>query len=104
MPSSQLVSVRSVVTSLAASILASIVASVMAGVALADGADTETAPLTLSLDEAQERAEPRAPQVHLGEARIREARASGVGAGVRLPSNPRVSFDVRPGLRGDARG
>jgi outer membrane protein TolC len=104
MPSSQLVSVRSLVTWVAAPILASIVASVMAGVALADGADTETAPLTLSLDEAQERAERRAPQVHLGEARIREARASGVGAGVRLPSNPRVSFDVRPGLRGDARG
>ena len=42
------------------------------------------------------RAERHAPEVSLARHAVREASARRVGAGVVLPTNPRLSFDVRP--------
>jgi cobalt-zinc-cadmium efflux system outer membrane protein len=60
--------------------------------------------VTLSLAEAQARAASSAPEVRLAAARVREAAATRVGAGVRLPVNPRLAVDGRPGLAKGARG
>lgn len=57
-------------------------------------------PLALSLKEAIQRAEQRAPDVVLAGHAIREAKAQRVGAGVVFPVNPRVSADARPPITG----
>jgi outer membrane protein TolC len=49
-------------------------------------------------------AEGAAPELRLADARIREADATKVGANIRLPVNPRLSFDGRPGLDRATRG
>jgi outer membrane protein, heavy metal efflux system len=54
--------------------------------------------LSLSLADALESARKRAPEVALAEHAIRQAEARGVGAGLIMPVNPRLSFDVRPPL------
>jgi cobalt-zinc-cadmium efflux system outer membrane protein len=58
----------------------------------------------LSLAEALAIADKAAPSLRLGESRIREAAATKVGANIRLPVNPRLSFDGRPGLDRESRG
>jgi outer membrane protein TolC len=58
------------------------------------------APLSLSLKDALERAEQRAPEVALAGRYVREAQAQRVGAGIILPVNPRLNVDARPLLRG----
>lgn len=58
------------------------------------------APLSLSLRDALERAEQRAPEVALAGRLVREAQAQRVGAGIILPVNPRLNVDGRPLLRG----
>jgi cobalt-zinc-cadmium efflux system outer membrane protein len=52
-------------------------------------------PVELSLQEAMERAAARAPLVQLAASVERQAIASGVGAGVILPSNPRLYGEAR---------
>jgi cobalt-zinc-cadmium efflux system outer membrane protein len=52
--------------------------------------------LSLSLKDAIERAEQRAPDVVLAGRLVREAQAQRVGAGVLLPVNPRLTVDARP--------
>lgn len=52
-------------------------------------------PVELSLEEAMERAADRAPLVQLAASVERQAVASGVGAGVLLPANPRLYGEVR---------
>lgn len=54
--------------------------------------------LELSLSAAQTRAEGRAPDVRLAVGSLRTAEATRVGAGLRVPVNPRLSIDGRPGL------
>jgi cobalt-zinc-cadmium efflux system outer membrane protein len=58
----------------------------------------------LSLARAQALAEANAADVRVAEARIAEAQATRVGAHLRLPSNPRLSIDGRPGLDRSSRG
>jgi hypothetical protein len=60
--------------------------------------------LQLSLLEAERRANEAAPALKIGEARVAEALATRVGAGIRLPSNPRLSIDGRAGWQGEGRG
>jgi outer membrane protein, heavy metal efflux system len=62
--------------------------------------DTATGALSLSLKEAIERAEQRAPDVVLAGGALRQARAQRVGAGIVLPENPRLNVDARPLFRG----
>lgn len=52
-------------------------------------------PLVLSLDQALSRAEQTVPLLLTAQSAVREAEATRVGAGVRLPTNPRVSVDAR---------
>lgn len=54
----------------------------------------------LTLEDALAMARERAPEVSLARYAVREAEARRVGAGVRLPTNPRLSLDARPVLRG----
>jgi outer membrane protein TolC len=61
-------------------------------------------PVTLSLAEAQERAAARAPEVKLANGRVLSAAATRIGAGVRVPVNPRLALDARPGLDAGTRG
>lgn len=61
-------------------------------------------PLSLSLKEAIERAEQRAPDVLLAGRAVAEARAQRVGAGVILPQNPRLAVDARPLFTGGTPG
>lgn len=76
----------------------------IAGLGLAGGdaraEPPSDAPLSLSLDEALRRAEAQSPRVLLAKRAVREARARGVGAGIVLPSNPRLSGDARPPITG----
>lgn len=58
----------------------------------------------LSLDEAVERAERFSPLLKEEEALVGEARATRVGAGLRLPQNPVFSLDGRSGLARESRG
>jgi cobalt-zinc-cadmium efflux system outer membrane protein len=70
-------------------------------VASSSRASAEERPrLPLSLAEALSRATARAPDVVMAKHATREAGARRVGAGVILPSNPRVSVDARPLIRG----
>lgn len=54
------------------------------------------APLSLSLKDALERAEQRAPEVVLAGRAVREAQAQRTGAGIILPVNPRLTVEARP--------
>jgi outer membrane protein TolC len=54
------------------------------------------APLSLSLKDALERAEQRAPEVVLAGRAVREAQAQRTGAGIILPINPRLTAEARP--------
>jgi outer membrane protein, heavy metal efflux system len=72
-------------------------------VALADD-DVERKTRALSLAEALALGDRMAPSLRLGESRIREAAATKVGANIRLPVNPRLSFDGRPGIDRESRG
>ncbi len=69
-----------------------------ARVSAAPAEAAEPAPIQLSLPEAMDRAVKTVPQLALAERRVAEALATGVGAGIRLPGNPRLQFDVRPML------
>ena len=60
--------------------------------------------LTLSMAQARERAARVSPEVQLAAGRVRQARASRVGAGVIMPVNPRLSVDGRSGLAPNDRG
>ena len=68
------------------------------------GREAPSGPLSLSLKEALDRAEQRAPDVVLAGRAVQEARALRVGAGVVMPSNPRVSVDARPLFTGGPAG
>lgn len=57
-------------------------------------------PVALSLDQAIERAQIRAPEVVAARHAVHEAEAHRVGAGVVLPARPRLSIDARPALEG----
>lgn len=57
-------------------------------------------PLALSLAEAMERAKATSPEVTRARYAAREADAKRVGAGIRLPVNPRLSVEGRPILSG----
>jgi cobalt-zinc-cadmium efflux system outer membrane protein len=46
----------------------------------------------------------RAPEVSLSLGRVRAAEATRVGADIRVPVNPRLSVDARPGLDASSRG
>lgn len=70
----------------------------------AGAADGPAAGDTLSLAEAHALAEANAADVRVAEARIAEAQATRVGAHLRLPNNPRLSIDGRPGLDRSSRG
>jgi outer membrane protein, heavy metal efflux system len=67
-------------------------------------ASASAAALSLSLAEAQARAEKHAPEVRLADRGVVEARATRVGAGIILPSNPRIAFDGRRGLDRESSG
>jgi cobalt-zinc-cadmium efflux system outer membrane protein len=56
--------------------------------------------VTLSLAEALRRAEATSPEVAVAESVVREAEARRIGAGIVMPVNPRLSFDVRPTVTG----
>jgi outer membrane protein, heavy metal efflux system len=58
----------------------------------------ESPTISLSLKDAIERAQAQAPEVVLAGRAVREAAARRVGAGIVLPTNPRLQFDVRPGV------
>ncbi|MDB4936114.1 MAG: Heavy metal efflux outer membrane protein CzcC family [Labilithrix sp.] len=60
--------------------------------------------LSLSLKDAIDRAEQRAPDVVIAGRLVREAQAQRVGAGVLLPVNPRLSVDARPLITGGPLG
>ncbi len=57
-------------------------------------------PLTLSLGEALDRAKTTSPEVTRARFALREADARRVGAGLRLPQNPRLQAEGRPLLSG----
>lgn len=73
-------------------------------VATRDARAETAAPLSLSLKEAIERAEQRAPDVVLAGRAVQEARAHRMGAGVVMPVNPRLNVEARPLLRGGPLG
>jgi cobalt-zinc-cadmium efflux system outer membrane protein len=83
-------------------VTAGIIALLCGANALAATPDETT--VTLSLDEAIALAETAAPDLRVAAGRIREADATKVGTNVRLPVNPRLSFDGRPGLDRGSRG
>lgn len=60
--------------------------------------------LSLSLKEALDRAAQRGPDVVLAGRAVEEARALRVGAGVLMPSNPRLAVDARPLFTGGPAG
>jgi cobalt-zinc-cadmium efflux system outer membrane protein len=66
--------------------------------------EVPSGPLSLSLKEALERAEQRGPDVLLAGRAVQEARALRIGAGVVMPSNPRVTVDARPLFTGGTPG
>jgi outer membrane protein, heavy metal efflux system len=70
--------------------------------ARAEGIPSEVSgtPLSLALAQAIQLAEARAPEVNMARHAVREAEARRVGAGVVLPSNPRLSMDGRPHVSG----
>lgn len=68
--------------------------------ARAEAAAPEAGATALSLEDVLSLAKERAPEVSLARQAVREAEARRVGAGVRLPTNPRLSVDARPVLRG----
>lgn len=86
---------------LALALLAGFFAVMPMGMA-ADDPDRKTR--ALSLAEALALGDKMAPSLRLGESRIREAAATKVGANIRLPVNPRLSFDGRPGIDRESRG
>ena len=63
-----------------------------------------TGAVSLSLKEALDRAEQRGPDVMLAGRAVQEARALRVGAGVVMPSNPRLAVDARPLFTGGPAG
>lgn len=73
--------------------------------AAAPATSTATGPkLALSLADALSTAEARAPDVVMARHASREARARRVGAGVIMPTNPRISADARPPITGGTIG
>ena len=58
-------------------------------------ATPEATAVDLSLEQAMEYAEQRAPQVRIAESTLLEAKASRAGAGVVLPANPRLFAEAR---------
>lgn len=62
-------------------------------------AESPTA-LSLTLAEAVNRAMADAPEVVSGRQNVREADARRIGAGIIMPSNPRLAIDVRPAVTG----
>jgi outer membrane protein TolC len=67
-------------------------------------ADVPPGVLSLSLKDALDRAELRAPEVVLQGRVVREVQAQRVGAGVLLPANPRLTVDARPLFTGGPAG
>ena len=72
------------------------------GILIAPGAVRAESPgtLSLTLTEAVNRAMADAPEVVSGRQNVREADARRVGAGLLMPSNPRLAIDVRPSVTG----
>jgi hypothetical protein len=100
---------RSAAAFAAFALLATAVTVTTSGDAHADPAspserEAQSGPLSLSLKEALDRAEQRGPEVLLAGRAVQEARALRVGAGVVMPSNPRVTVDARPLFTGGAFG
>jgi cobalt-zinc-cadmium efflux system outer membrane protein len=56
--------------------------------------------LRLSLADALARVDQRAPELVLAESALREAQARRTGAGILLPTNPRLAVEVRPPFSG----
>jgi cobalt-zinc-cadmium efflux system outer membrane protein len=56
--------------------------------------------LRMSLPEALARVQQRAPEVVLADSAVREVEARRAGAGILLPTNPRLAVDVRPPFSG----
>ncbi|MBK6694944.1 MAG: TolC family protein [Myxococcales bacterium] len=66
----------------------------------AEARAADEGPVSLTLAESLARAEAQAPEVIMAGHELRDAAARRVGAGLILPSNPRLSVDARPVLRG----
>jgi cobalt-zinc-cadmium efflux system outer membrane protein len=81
---------------MARSICGALVAAALLVTANAGAAES----ISLTLDDALERAKDRAPEVVIGAHAVREARARRAGAGVVFPTNPRLSMDARPPITG----
>jgi cobalt-zinc-cadmium efflux system outer membrane protein len=60
--------------------------------------------LQLSLPDALERVNQRSPDVVLADAAVREVQARRAGAGIVLPTNPRLSVEMRPNFNGPGLG
>jgi outer membrane protein TolC len=73
-------------------------AAVAIPAASSQGAESGHSTLRLSLEDAVGRAQREAPEALIAEAQVGEAAATRVGAGLRLPSNPRLNLDGRLGL------
>ena len=60
--------------------------------------------LQLSLPDALERVNQRSPEVVLADAAVREVQARRAGAGIVLPTNPRLAVEMRPNFNGPGLG
>ena len=103
------VSKKSARRSVAAAALTLLVTAITAPLATAVHAEPAshelpTGAVSLSLKEALDRAEQRGPDVMLAGRAVQEARTLRVGAGVVMPSNPRLAVDARPLFTGGPAG
>src|SRR6185295_20261375 len=69
-----------------------------------EDAFAQDASTKVSLEQAIAMAESRAPEVVLARHATREASARRIGAGVVLPTNPKISADLRPPITGGTIG
>jgi len=68
--------------------------------AAAESPPAVTGVIQLSLEDAVARAVDHGPEVTLARHAVREASATRVGAGIVMPVNPRLSFEMRPAITG----
>jgi outer membrane protein, heavy metal efflux system len=74
--------------------------SSLVGFETASRAQSAPPAVVLPLREALERAERTVPDLLTAESAIRQAEATRVGAGIRLPTNPRINIDGRRAIEG----
>src|SRR4051794_12300870 len=84
--------------------LAATLASFLLLLARSENASAQDHATKVSLEQAMAIAESRAPEVVMARHATREASARRVGAGVIMPTNPRVQFDLRPPITGGTIG